>query len=165
MRRFGLLLVGLLAAPLAAQQPRRQVLEQRIIEQFHENYRRQAGLTPDQFNRFRGIATRSLQLRRERQQRERQLWMLLEDQMRPGMAASADSVQKLMDGIVALRLAGVEQFKADDREYAAFLTPVQRAQLFLQFERFQRNIEDMIRRRLQGGVPPGGAGADPPEPL
>jgi hypothetical protein len=163
MRGPVLLLLVLMAAPAGAQQARRQVLEQRIIEQFYENFRRQAALTPDQFTRFRTVAARSLQQRRERQQRERQLWMALEEQMRPGMAANPDSVTKLMDGIVAARLANVDQLKADDREYAAFLTPVQRAQLFLAFERFQRNIEELIRRRLQGAGQPGGGG-NLPEP-
>lgn len=163
MRGLGVLLMILVAVPLAAQQPRRQALEQRIVEQFYENYRRQAALSPEQFNRFRGVATRALQQRRDRTQRERRLWMALEEQMRPGMAANSDSVTKLMDGIVALRLANVDQLKADDKEYATFLSPVQRAQLFLAFERFQRNIEDLIRRRLQGGIQPGGGG-DVPEP-
>lgn len=157
MRRLTLLAAALVVAPLAAQQepPRRQILEQRITEQFYENYRRQAGLTPEQFTRFRTIAARSFQQRRERQQRERGLWMSLEGQMRPGVAANPDSVNKLLEGIVALRLAQVDQLKAEDKEYAAFLTPVQRAQLFLAVERFQQNIQDMIRRRMQqGGAPP-----------
>lgn len=157
MRRLSLLAVMLVAAPLAAQQPAlRQALEQRIIEQFYENYRRQAALTPDQFNRFRTIASRSFQQRRERQQRERGLWMSLEGQMRPGVAANPDSVNKLLEGIVASRLAQVDQLRAEDKEYATFLTPVQRAQLFLAVERFQQNIQEMIRRRMQqGGRPPG----------
>lgn len=156
--------VVLAAGPLAAQQPgapRRQMLETRISEQFFENYRRQAALMPEQFNRFRAIATRSFQQRRERQQRERDLWLSLEAQMRPGVAAAPDSVNRLLDGIVALRLANVDQFKADDKEYATFLSPVQRAQLFLATERLQRNIEDMIRRRMQ---PAGGAPGGFPEP-
>lgn len=160
MRKLGLLVLMLAGTPLAAQQPRRQALEQRIMEQFFENYRRQAALTPEQFNRFRGVATKSLQQRRERQQQERQLWMALEEQMRPGMAANPDSVTRIMDRIVALRLASVDQLKAEDKEYAAFLSPIQRAQLFLSFERLQRNIEDLIRRRLQGSGPPDGL----PEP-
>ncbi|MSR06981.1 MAG: hypothetical protein EXR93_07955 [Gemmatimonadetes bacterium] len=165
MRVLGFLAAAaLVAAPLAAQQPgapRRQLLETRISEQFLENYRRQAGLTPEQFTRFRTIATRSFQQRRERQQRERGLWISLEMQMRPGVAAVPDSVNKLLDGIVALRLANVDQFKADDREYATFLSPVQRAQLFLATERLQRSIEDIRRRMQQAGGAPGEFSPEP----
>lgn len=168
MIRGSVLLAALvLSAPLAAQQPgaprQRQMLEARIVEQFFENYRRLAGLTPEQYTRFRAVATRSFQQRRERQQRERERWFALEEQMRPGVAANPDSVSKLLDGIVALRVAQVDQLKADDREFAAFLSPVQRAQLFLATERFQQNIQELIRRgmqRQQGGEPP----SDFPEP-
>ena len=69
--------------------------------------------------------------------------------MRPGVAASPDSVTKLLDAIVATRAAAVDQLRADQKEYALFLSPVQRAQLFLAFERLQRNIEDVIQRRMQ----------------
>ncbi len=163
MRRAIMFAALVLVPPLAAQQgpPRRQALEARISEQFMENYRRQAALTPEQYSRFRAIALRSFQLRRERQQQERDLWMSLEGQMRPGIAANADSVTRYLERIVALRVAAVDQLKADDREYAAFLSPVQRAQLFLAIERLQRSVEDMIRRRVQQeGAPPG----SPPEP-
>lgn len=150
--------VTLGAAPLAAQQPRREALERQIVERFVENYRAQAGLTPEQDARFRTVAMRSFNQRRERVRRERQLWVALEGQMRPGVAANPDSVSRLLDGISASRMAGVEQMRADDREYAAFLSPVQRAQLYLQVERLQRNIEDMLRRRMQQGM-----GGGPPE--
>lgn len=160
------LIVLVLAAPLAAQQQtpvaRRQVLEGRIVDQFFENYRRLAGLTPEQYTRFRAVATRSFQQRRERQQRERERWFALEGQMRPGVAANPDSVSKLLDGIVALRVAQVEQLKADDKEFATFLSPVQRAQLFLATERFQQNIQELIRRGMQRQQ--GGAPSDFPEP-
>src|SRR2546430_15577876 len=83
--------------------------------------------------------------------------------MRPGFAANADSVSRLLDAIVASRAAAVEQLRADEREFATFLSPVQRAQLFLQLERLQRNIEAAIRRRMQqaGGAPD----TEPPDRL
>lgn len=151
-------LFSLGAAALTAQQPRREALERQVVERFIANYRAQAGLTAEQDARFRTVAMRSFNQRRERAQRERQLWQALEGQMRPGVAANADSVSKVLDALSASRLAGVEQMRADDREYATFLSPVQRAQLYLQVERLQRNIEDMLRRRMQQGI--GGA---PPE--
>ena len=143
----------------------RERLVQQITERFMENYRQTAGLSADQNQKFRAIAQRSFQQRRERQQRERQLFQALQAQMRPGVAANSDSVNRLLDAIVASRESAVEQAKADQRDFAAFLTPVQRAQLFLQFERLQRNIEDVIQRRMQriggGGGGGGGGGIEP----
>lgn len=174
MPRAWIPLVLLLAAPLGAQDQatQRQRLMSQIAERFMENYRQQAGLTPDQYQKFRAVAQRSFEQRRERQEKEQSLWRALEGQMRPGIAANPDSASKLLDGIVAVRAAAVDQLRADHRDYATFLTPVQRAQLFLQIERLQRNVEDMIRRRLEGrgmpGAMPGGGMAPrenrPPEP-
>src|SRR5262245_54508025 len=54
--------------------PARERLIQQITERFMENYRQQAGLTPDQNQKFRALAQRSFEQRRERQQKERDLW-------------------------------------------------------------------------------------------
>ncbi len=123
-----------------------------------QTYRTQAGLTPEQDRRFQEVFRRSLDQRRDIQQRERQRWVALEGQMRPGVAANADSVTKLLDGIIAQRAALVDQTQNEQREYAQFLTPVQRGQLALTWERFQQQVEQIMRRRMemrQGGrMPP-----------
>jgi hypothetical protein len=53
----------------------------------------------------------------------------------------------------------VEQTHAEQREYAEFLTPVQRGQLVLMMERFQQQVEGIVRRRMEtqgrmGRMPP-----------
>ncbi|MBI4499675.1 MAG: hypothetical protein HY700_00800 [Gemmatimonadetes bacterium] len=151
MRRAWLVALGLFGTPLWAQNqaPQRQALMEQISERFMENFRQQAALTPEQNQRFRAVTQRSFQERRIRQEKEQELWRALEFQMRPGVAAAPDSVSKLLDGIVAIRSANIEAMRADQKEYATFLSPVQRAQLFLQFERLQRSIEEMIQRRMQ----------------
>ena len=62
MRRAWLVALGLFATPLWAQQqaPRRQALIEQITERFMENFRQQAGLTPEQYQKFRGVTERSL---------------------------------------------------------------------------------------------------------
>jgi hypothetical protein len=163
MHRAWLVALGLFTTPLWAQQqlPRRQALIQQITERFMGNFRQQAGLTPEQYQKFRGVAQRSFQERRLRQQQEQEFWRALESQMRPGVAANPDSVTKLLDGIVAIRTANLEALRADQKEYATFLSPVQRAHLFLQFERLQRNIEEMIQQRIQRGGRQGAPEAPP----
>ena len=175
MRYAWLLALVVVATPVTAQSPReagrtqqrrmqerglpdsqgREDLMRQVTERFMSNYRDLAGLTPEQDQKFRAIALRWFEQRRTRQQREQALWRGLEMQMRPGVAANADSVTRLLDGIVAVRSAAVEQARADQREYATFLSPVQRAQLFMQYERLQRNIEDVFQRRMRGGEPGG----------
>jgi hypothetical protein len=156
MRLLALVLALVLGPALVqGQAPPREQLMRQITERFLDNYRQQAGLTPEQSQKFRALSQRSFDQRRERQQKEQELWRALQVQMRPGMAADADSVTRLLDAILASRAAAVEQLRADQKEYAAFLSPVQRAQLFLAFERLQRNIQNLLQQRLrQNPLPP-----------
>lgn len=162
--RTGLVVaMALAAAPLAAQDepPMVENLRRQVMERFVESFRNQAGLTPEQDERFRGIVGRSFEQRRSLEQQERGLWRSLEGQMRPGVAANADSVARMLDGLFTLQQAKLDQAKAEQREYAAFLTPIQRAQLALMWERLQRQVEQVMQRRMQ--VRPGpGARVPPP---
>jgi len=162
MRKLWILGLCLVAAPALAQQgppPGVQLLQQRVMEQFLTTYRTQAGLTPDQDRRFTEVFRRSMEQRRALHHREQQLWRALEGQMRPGVAANPDSVTRLLDGVMAQRTALVEQGRAEQREYAQFLSPVQRGQLALMMERFQQQVEGILRRRMEmqgrpGRMPP-----------
>jgi hypothetical protein len=82
-----------------------------------------------------------------------QILRALEEQMRPGVAADMDSLSSLLDGLTANSEQMVGQLRSEREEYGAFLTPVQQALLVLQFERLQRQIEGVMRRRGQGPVP------------
>lgn len=153
-------IVGLfVAAPLVAQQgppmgrgqggPGAEALRQAVMQRFLQTYRAQAGLTADQDRRFQEVFQRSVDQRRDLQQRQQALWRALEGQMRPGVAANPDSVTKLLDAIVAHQAAMVEQTRSEQREYAQFLSPVQRGQLVLMTERLQQQVQDLIRRRME----------------
>jgi hypothetical protein len=153
MRLSAVVLALLLGPGLAlGQAPSREQREQlmkQVTERFLENFRQQAGLTPEQNQKFRALSQRSFDQRRERQQKEQELWRALQMQMRPGIAANTDSVTRLLDAILASRAAAVEELRADHKEYAAFLSPVQRAQLFLAFERLQRNVQMLLQQRMR----------------
>jgi len=136
---------------VAAQDPegrQRRQLQQQVIERLMQNARVQAGLAEDQFERYREIARRSIASRNEIQRQERVLWLALEGQMRPGVAADADSVSALIDSLVAIPEQRIENARVDQEEYAEFLTPIQRAQLLLTHRRFEANIQQIMERRL-----------------
>jgi hypothetical protein len=157
-------LLVLMVSPVLAQQgpppgagpggPGAEALRQQVMMRFLQAYRSQAGLTPDQDRRFTEIFRRSAEQRRALQERQQQIWQALEGQMRPGIAANADSVAKLLDAIVAQQAAMVEQTRSEQRDYAQFLTSVQRGQLVLMTERLQQQVQDVIRRRME--MRPGG---------
>ena len=159
------LIVGLcLASPLYAQDepPMVENLRRQVVERFVESYRTQAGLTPEQDQRFRHVVQSSFERRRQLEQQERALWRSLEGQMRPGVAANADTVSRALDGLLEVQQARLEGARADQREYATFLTPVQRAQLALMWARFERQVEQVMQRRMQMQGRPGAQGRIPP---
>ncbi len=84
--------------------PQRRQMLQQVMERLLENGRVQAGLTDEQFGRYREIARRSFAGRNEIQSRERGLWRALERQMRPGVAADEDSLTALIDSLVTVPL-------------------------------------------------------------
>ena len=126
----------------------RRQLQQQVIERLFQNARMQAGLTDAQFERYREIARQSIASSNAIQARERELWMALEGQMRPGVAADEDSVEVLIDSLVAIPEQRIELARANQRAYSEFLTPVQRAQLMLTHRRFENNIQQIMQRRL-----------------
>lgn len=144
-------MLGLVAAPALAQGPGMppEQLRQQIMQRFTANYRQAAGLTDEQFERFRTVTEHTFQERAESQRRERELWQALEGQMRPGIAADPDSLNALMGTLFDVQAEHVERSRAAQAEYAAFLTPVQQAQLMLAMRRFMFQIEGVRQRMMQ----------------
>jgi len=151
MRGLWLLTLGLLLAPPAVAQvrPDPDRLREQVVQRFMENYRQQAGLTDEQYDRFSRHVRRIWQQRRVTEERERQLVRGLEGQLRPGVAADQDSVTELLDAIVGLQRERADRVAAEQQELEAYLTPVQRAQLVLAFARLERQIQQLIQQRMQ----------------
>ena len=63
--------------------------------------------------------------------------------------ADADSVQQVLDSLLGVQRERAEASARDHAAYAAFLTPIQRAQLVLMTMRFERQIEEILRRRME----------------
>ncbi len=140
-----------LVGPAAAQNPpmRRQMLQQQVIERFLANYRAQAGLDDAQFERLRETLRQHFETRNALAQREREAFRALESQMRPGVAADDKTVSSLLEDLVRIQQERAEQTRKEQQEYAVFLTPVQRAQLTLAWQRLQMQMERV--RAGQGG--------------
>jgi hypothetical protein len=141
------------AGPLAAQEepPAREAVLRQVVERFFENVRGQAGLTDEQAGRF-GRMWSALERRRGLEQREREVWRAL-SQMRPGVAADPDSATRLLDALLALRTEQVEGLKADFMIRG--VTHRSSGPRSMAWERLQRNIEELIRRRMQHADAPG----------
>jgi len=164
MKRLWLVLALVLAPGLAAQEPaapqrpdtaEAERLRAQIEERFAQHVQEQLRLTPDQATKLRASQERFGSQRRAlaRQQMERR--RALQDQMQPGIAANADSVRKLMDGVQAGRSAMLKIDQDEDREMAGYLTPVQRARYQEMRARLHQRVNEMREQRRGGRMAPG----------
>jgi hypothetical protein len=148
------LLMALAGAPLHAQQPgvgrpRAEELRRRVRERFAERVQQDLNLTSDQMRQLRGTVGKFGADRRDMEARQRTLRDALAGQLRPGLGASPDSVARLTDELMGLRVHYAESFREEQAELARFLDPVQRARILVLRERLlERGREFRGRRPL-----------------
>ena len=156
-----LALVSMVALPAAAAAQdtvadpgRAEQLRLRIEQRFGERLKEELGLTDDQGSRLR-IALAALAARRRgMEQDERRMRQALAYQLRPGIAANADSVAKLVDALTTHRIAYAQTFKDEMRELSTILNPVQRGQYLMLRDRLMQRAEELRQGRLQSGARP-----------
>ena len=155
---LGLAVASALAAQDSGGPPRpspdsaeRGRLQQEIERRFGQRVQQEHGLTDVQAGKLRATEERYRARRREIVRRQLGLRFALQDQMRPGQAADADSVRRLMDGMQANRGELFTIERDQDREMAGYLTPVQRAQYQMIRERLTRRLAEIRRQRGMAG--------------
>ena len=162
MRLTPILFLILAVTPAAAQDPpggdnpRREMLEQRLRERTGEMVRRRLDLTDDQMKRLQAT---NRQFERERGalvMREREMRRELRGQM---MLEKPDQnrVSQLLDQTIQIERQRLDLVQNEQRELAKFLTPVQRAKMLAiqsELRRRAQELRKMPPRRGSGG--PGG---------
>src|SRR5690349_14723871 len=141
-----------LAAPLHAQEPgptrpRLEELRRRVRERVAQRIQQDLNLSPDQLQRLRATVGTYAGRRRDLEARQRDLRQALGGQLRPGLAATPDSVARLTDDLMDVRVRYAESFREEQRELARYLDPVQRAKLMLLRERLTNRAQEFRRRR------------------
>lgn len=154
-RRMLLALVVMMGSPqlVAAQQTDqapRQV--RRSVElAFMAQMRRQLGLDDAQATRVQEVLVDWGSRRRALEVEERALTAALHGQLRPGVAAQADSVNWLIDRLLANRVEHAESFQGEMRDLGPILSPAQRGQFLGMRDQIFRRIQEMQNARpLQG---------------
>lgn len=155
--RYGLMFVSIvslatMAAPARAQdsgpeRPRLEELRRRVRERLGQRIEQELKLTPNQMSRLRATVGDYAGRRHEMQGRQRALRQALAGQLRPGIAAIPDSVARLTDELMAVRVNYAESFRSEQREMAKYLDPVQRAKLMLLRDRLLNRAQEFRRRR------------------
>jgi protein CpxP len=153
---WALILIGVPVYPAAAQRSdstaRRDSLRHQIEERFASRVQEQLGLTNEQTAKLRATSQQFGVRRRQLHDRNRALRQALTAQLRPGVAANQDSVRKLTDAMIELRIASAQATRDEMREVDKYLTPVQRAQLFVMRDRLRHRMKEAREHRgMQGG--------------
>jgi hypothetical protein len=136
-------------------------LRQRIEERFAARAQQELGLTNDQTAKLRATSQQFGARRGELRNRGERLRDALAAQLRPGVAANQDSVAKLTDAMIELRMAEAQISRAEVKEQSKYLNPVQRARLYVMRERFAHRVREVHGHREEmGGRHRGGHGGD-----
>jgi periplasmic protein CpxP/Spy len=160
MRTGSLLSLALVLMPLhsaVAQQadtagPRRaDSLRQRIEERFASRVQTELGLTNEQTAKLKATSQAYSGRRRELRDRAGRVRESLAKQLQPGVAANQDSVAKLTDAMVDMKLASAQLSRDEMKDVSKYLTPVQRARLLVMRERFMERVKEHGHGHGDGG--------------
>lgn len=141
-----------LAQDDGGESPQAVQMRQQIEARFGAQVRQVLGLTDQQALQLRATLNVYGPKRRAMEREERLIKQGLQGQLRPGVAADADSVAKLTDRLLALKVSYAQTFVDEDKEMATYLTSVQRAQFQVMRERLMARIEDIREQRQRGGM-------------
>jgi hypothetical protein len=149
-------------APPPPDPARAEQLRGEIERRFAERVRVELGLNDEQMSKLHATNQKFAGERRAVMLRQRELRLALQQQMRPGVAADADSVRRLNEALRDNRTRLFELEQTQEREMAEYLSPVQVAQYRMLRERLLQRVEDLRRNRPgmgQGTGPRPGGGA------
>ena len=159
MRKSYILYLVLVLGPFGlanAQRPdttsaRADSLRTQIEERFASRAQETMGLTDDQTAKLRATSQQFSGRRGQLRDRKMRLREALTSQLQPGVAANQDSVARLTDAMIELRLAEAQLSRDEIKEQSRFLTPVQRAQLYVMRERFAHRVKEVHGHRGEMG--------------
>lgn len=162
MRRLGwswLLVLIAVVRPAVAQDngdasPQAAEMRQQIETRFAQQIQTAMGLTDQQAVKLRATFNTYAPKRRAMEAQERSIKQALQGQLRPGIAANADSVSRLVDRLLEVKVEYARSFMEENREMSGYLTPVQRAQFQVMRERLMARIEAIRQQRQQNGQRP-----------
>lgn len=126
--------------------------QQQIEERWGSMVQNQLNLNDQQMDRLRAATRANQDRHRDLNRREEDLHRLVGEQLQPGVAANQDSLGRMLDGLLQARVSHVQSDQQFNRDLAQFLTPVQRARLFIMTRRFEERVGE-IRGRMQGRMP------------
>ena len=169
MMRRALLLVALMLpvpsrdaksqdAPSARRRPRleagenappRQQLETQLRQRLWRIAKQRIGFTDDQMSRLAQTSQRFDARRRELAREERQQRVTMRTEILAGSNANQDRIGTALDRLLQLQRARADLQIEEQREFASFMTPLQRAKYAALQEQLRRRVENLQRQRAE----------------
>jgi len=147
----------------AFRQPRAQQLRMQIEERFGQRVQTELGLTDQQMDRVRAAERNSRDRHQALADREQDLRRAVGEQLKPGVAANADSLSRLLDAIAQNHVSRAQEEQQEMRDLAQFLTPVQRARLLIMRQALMQRVQAIREGRWSAPAGRPGFPGGPPE--
>jgi periplasmic protein CpxP/Spy len=146
------LAVAAAAGPAAAQRPdargeQRATLEQQVRQRIAAVVKERLQLSDAQMRRLEETNRRYDDQRRSLFQREREARGALRDEVTAGERANQDHAAALIDQLLRVQRQRLDLVEQEQRDLAAFLTPVQRAKFLALQDQIRRRVSEMRARR------------------
>jgi len=122
-------------------------LRHQIEERFAARAQVELGLTNEQTAKLRATSQEFGARRGELRNRGERLREALAAQLQPGVAANQDSVARLTDAMIELRMAQAQVSREEVKAQSKYLNPVQRARLYVMRERFAHRVREVHGHR------------------
>lgn len=134
--------------------PRRAQMEQQLRRNLWQIAQRRLGLSETQMSQLAQTSRSFDERRRTLGTEERAQRMTLRQELVADSAADQDRVAKALDRLLELQRQRVDLQIEEQREFATFMTPVQRAKYAALQEHLRRRVEALRRQRPEGAIGP-----------
>ena len=140
----------------------REALELRVRERLGRLVKEQLHLSDEQVTRLQQTNRKFERERIALVEQERDIRISVRSEVLAGDSANQTRVAALIDQMLKVQRQRTEIVEREQRELAAFLTPVQRVKYLVLQEQVRRRVEEFRQRGPQRGG--GGGGAGPGRP-
>ena len=127
--------------------PPRQQLEVRLRQGLWRVAKQRIGFTDEQMAKLSQTSQRFDARRRELAREERQQRVTLRSEILAGSDANQGTIGNALDRLLQLQRARVDLQIEEQREFATFMTPIQRAKYAALQEQLRRRVENLQRKR------------------
>ena len=132
-----------------AEQPARtQQLQQQVRRSLWRVAKLRIGFSDDQMLRLVRTSQRFDQQRRQLAQEERALRVTIRAEILADSSANQASISAALDRLLAIQQRRLDLMTDEQREFTAFMTPLQRARFMALQEQVRRRLQQLERNRI-----------------